>query len=146
VSPYFRSLRSKVGHELLLVPSVAAVIRDEDGSLLLQEKAGGVWSLPAGAIEPGESPEDAVRREVCEETGLLVQPTEIRGVFGGSAFRYTYPNGDIVEYTVVLFRCKIVGESTGPLDSETEALRYFSREQLPALALPYPTEALFGGN
>jgi 8-oxo-dGTP pyrophosphatase MutT (NUDIX family) len=146
MSPYFRNLRAKIGHELLLIPSVAAVIRDESGSLLLQQKAEHVWSLPAGAIEPGESPEDAVRREVREETGLLVEPTEIRGVFGGSEFRLAYPNGDIVEYTVVLFRCRIAGASSGPLDPETQALRYFSREQMPALGFPYPTEALFGGN
>jgi 8-oxo-dGTP pyrophosphatase MutT (NUDIX family) len=146
MSPYFHSLRAKIGHELLLVPSVAAVIRDESGCLLLQQKAEHVWSLPAGAIEPGERPEDAVRREVREETALLVEPTEIRGVFGGSDFRLAYPNGDVVEYTVVLFRCKVVGTSNGPLDPETKALRYFPREQMPALGLPYPTEALFGGN
>ncbi len=145
MSPYVRRLRARIGHELLLVPSVAAVIRDKDGSLLLQEKAGHIWSLPAGAIEPGESPQDAVYREVREETGLVVEPIEIRGVFGGSAFRYTYSNGDMVEYTVVLFRCRIVTSSAAPLDSETQALRYFPKEQMPELTLPYPMDVLFGG-
>jgi len=146
MSSYLFKLRSKVGHELLLVPAVAVVIRNEEGKLLLQEKADGSWSLPAGAIEPGESPEQAVCREVLEETGLVVEPTEIRGVFGGMDFRYTYPNGDAVEYTVVLFRCRIIGKSFAPLDVETKSLCYFSFEQMPALALPYPVEALFGGD
>jgi addiction module HigA family antidote len=146
MSPYFQDLRSKVGHALLLVPSVAAVIRNGDGELLLQQKVGGAWSLPAGAIEPGETPEDAVRREVLEETALLVEPTEIRGVFGGSAFRHQYVNGDTVEYTVVLFRCRVLGASTNSLDPETRSLSYFSRERMPALALPYPMEALYGGS
>ena len=41
MSPYFQQLRAKIGHALLLLPSVAAAIRDSDGRLLLQEKASG---------------------------------------------------------------------------------------------------------
>lgn len=60
---YIQALREKVGSGLLLCPSVAAVIVDSDGRVLLQEKASGEgWSLPAGAIEPGETPVDAVIR------------------------------------------------------------------------------------
>jgi 8-oxo-dGTP pyrophosphatase MutT (NUDIX family) len=146
MSPYFQRLRTKIGHDLLLLPGVAAVIRDERGRILLQEKASGEgWSLPAGAIEPGETPEQAVRREVGEETGLAVEATEVIGVFGGADFRYVYPNGDVVEYTVVLYRCAIVGQLAVSLDPETKSLQYFSAAQMPRLALPYPTEALFGG-
>jgi 8-oxo-dGTP pyrophosphatase MutT (NUDIX family) len=147
MSPYYRGLRSKIGNGLLLLPSVAAVIRDVDGRLLLQEKSSGEgWSLPAGAIEPGESPARALRREVLEETGLSVVPTRILGVFGGQAFRYVYPNGDAVEFTVVLFRCAVVATAAdGPSDPETKSLRYFARDELPKLPLAYPPEALFGG-
>ena len=88
MSPYFRELRAKLGHGLLLLPGVAAVIRDGLGRLLLQERSSGEgWSLPAGAIEPGETPEQAVRREVLEETRLIVVPTRLVGVFGGEGFR-----------------------------------------------------------
>jgi 8-oxo-dGTP pyrophosphatase MutT (NUDIX family) len=146
MSPYFRQLRSKVGHGLLLVPGVAAVIRDPQGRILLQERSSGEgWSLPAGAIEPGERPEDAVRREVREETGIVVDPTEILGVYGGAEFRYTYPNGDAVEYTVVLYRCTPVETLEGPIDGETKSLRYFAESKMPTLCLPYPRSALFGG-
>ena len=145
MSPYFRHLRSKLGHSLLLVPSVAAVIRDGQGRVLLQEKSAWEgWSLPAGAIEPGEAPAQALRREVREETGLTVEPREILGVFGGTEFRYKYANGDLVEYTVVLYRCEIVGKGTTPLDPETQSLRYFGAAELPRIALPYPEEVLFG--
>jgi 8-oxo-dGTP pyrophosphatase MutT (NUDIX family) len=129
------------------MPGVAAVIRDAHGRLLLQERSSGEgWSLPAGAIEPGESPEQAVQREVLEETGLVVAPKEILGVFGGQGFRYVYPNGDAVEYTVVLFRCTVTGETSATLDSETKSLRYFAMAEMPRLALPYPTETLFSGS
>ena len=147
MSPYFRQLRSRVGHDLLLLPAVAAVIRDHHGRLLLQEKTSGEgWSLPAGAIEPGENPEQAVRREVLEETRLIVVPTRLVGVFGGEGFRYVYPNGDEVEYTVALYRCSVVHEMPGERDSETKSLRYFAIDEMPRLRLPYPIEGLFGGS
>ena len=56
LSPYVAALRRRVGQDLLLLPGVAAVIHDGDGRVLLQQRSDdGSWSLPAGAIEPGES-------------------------------------------------------------------------------------------
>lgn len=144
---YIQALREKVGPGLLLCPSVAAVIVDSDGRVLLQEKASGEgWSLPAGAIEPGETPVDAVIREVMEETGYPVSVERILGVFGGEAFRYTYPNGDHVEYVVTLYRCRIVGSQQPITDGETKSLRYFSPADMPDLGLPYPKALLFAAS
>ncbi|MFU8805204.1 MAG: NUDIX domain-containing protein [Bradymonadaceae bacterium] len=75
MSDYYKRLREKIGHDLLMMPSVAAVIHDDQGQvLLMRQRDGGEWSLPAGAIEPGETPARAVVREVAEETGLCVSP------------------------------------------------------------------------
>ncbi len=142
---YIQNLREKIGTDLLLCPGVAAVIHNAEGQILLQEKASGEgWSLPAGTIELGEAPEEAVMREVMEETGFPVLIDRILGVFGGKDFRYTYPNGDQVEYVVTLFRCRIVGAQQPILDDETKSLRYFSAADMPPLALPYPPSLLFG--
>ena len=58
------------------IPCVGAVIRDDAGRLLMIQRAHepgqGLWSIPGGRIEPGETPEQAVVREVREETGLDV--------------------------------------------------------------------------
>jgi 8-oxo-dGTP diphosphatase len=58
------------------VPCVGAIIKDEAGRLLLvkrgHEPEAGRWSLPGGRVEPGETDEQAVIREIREETGLLV--------------------------------------------------------------------------
>ncbi len=141
---YIQTLRAKVGHDLLLLPGVAAVIPDGKGRILLQEKSSGEgWSLPAGGIEPGETPEQAITREVLEETQLQVRTIQILGAFGGKEFRHVYPNGDAVEYTVILYLCSVAGHSHSPRDPETKSLRYFTESDMPALALPYPVELLF---
>jgi 8-oxo-dGTP pyrophosphatase MutT (NUDIX family) len=139
LSEYYKSLRGKVGNELIFMPSVAGIVRNDLGEILLQNKGNGEqWSLPAGAIEPGEAPAEAVIREVWEETGLSVVPKKVVGVFGGKDFRYQYPNGHQVEYNVFLFECVIQGGELDPKDNETAELCYFKPTSMPDLALPYP--------
>ena len=141
ISPYLKQLRAHVGTDLLLVPSVAAIVRNDAGLILFQQRADdGLWSLPAGAIDPGESPAQAIVREVHEETGLRVEPTAVLGVFGGEAYQARYPNGDLVEYTVIVFECRVLGGELGGLDDETRDLRYFSAAERPSLAMPFPDE------
>jgi ADP-ribose pyrophosphatase YjhB (NUDIX family) len=145
-SHYLKGLRSKVGNQVLMIPGVAAVILNQNNQLLLQKKSDGSWSLPAGMIEPGESPSQAVIREVREETGLAVEVERVLGVFGGEGFGFTYPNGDQVEYTVIMFKCQQTGQFAEDLDEETIELAWFSRSDMPTLALPYPLECLFAEN
>lgn len=86
-------------------------------------------------MEPGETPQDTVIREVAEETELVVSVNKILGVFGGLDFRYTYPNGHAVEYVVTLFKCQVLHDGGSWSDHETEALRYFAREDIPSWRL-----------
>lgn len=141
MSEYYQEIRGKVGPELLLIPSVAAVIRNKDGEILFIRKTGeSLWGLPAGAIEPGERPGRTLRREVYEETGLMVHPTSILGVFGGRKYRYKYSNGDQVEYTVIVFECSIIKGTLRALDGEVEEFKFFKDTELPETAISYPAE------
>jgi 8-oxo-dGTP pyrophosphatase MutT (NUDIX family) len=139
ISSWLRELRAVVGRRLLLLPGVAAIVRDGAGRVLFMRRADdGRWGLPAGAIDPGESPAEAVVREVREETGLVVRPMRVAGVFGGAGYRHRYPNGDEVEWTVAVFDCDVVGGELAARDGEALELRYFAPEEAPALQLPYP--------
>jgi 8-oxo-dGTP diphosphatase len=66
------------------VPCVGAIVRDDEGRLLLvrrgNEPGRGLWSVPGGRVEPGETSRQAVVREVLEETHLRVEPTSVAGV------------------------------------------------------------------
>ena len=72
-----------------VIPCVGAVIKDEQGRLLLikrgHEPGAGLWSLPGGRIEPGETDAEALVREMREETGLEVEPGRLLGSVSGPA-------------------------------------------------------------
>ncbi|MBD8501154.1 NUDIX domain-containing protein [Paenibacillus arenosi] len=141
MSPYYQNLRDKVGAGLLFMPSVAAVVRNEEGHILFIRKGNEqTWGLPAGAIEIGETPALAIVREVYEETGLTIVPNQIIGVFGGEKYQYQYSNGHQVEYLVIVFGCSIIGGKLEAKDGEAEELCFFSEDEIPDIVIPYPKE------
>jgi 8-oxo-dGTP pyrophosphatase MutT (NUDIX family) len=99
---YIQELRSIVGHRPVILVGVAVMIFDGHHRLLLHHRTDdGTWDFPSGFMEPGESPEETGRREVCEETGLEVGEMAIFRAFAGEEFFTIYPNGDQV-YSVLL--------------------------------------------
>ena len=108
--------------------------------LLVRNADSGEWSLPAGGIEPGESPEEAVIREAAEETGLVVISVQLVAVLGGKPFRTRYFNGDEVEYTVCAFECEVDDCRTlEAVDGEVSMFRWVHPEKVAGLLrLPYP--------
>ncbi|MGJ0387875.1 NUDIX domain-containing protein [Microbacterium sp. CGR1] len=107
ISPYLRDLRGRVGHALLLLPAVTAVIRRDDRFLLCRQAHSREWGLLGGGIEPLEKPEDAVLREVLEEIGVAPTVHGIVGAYGGEGLLVSYPNGDRVGYTTIAYSCSI---------------------------------------
>jgi 8-oxo-dGTP pyrophosphatase MutT (NUDIX family) len=134
ISPYLRRLRDLVGRARLVVPSVTALVHDDAGRVLLVRHADrGVWVMPGGAIEPDETPADAVVRETAEETGLRVEPVAIAGVFGGPAFLVRYANGDETNYVMTVFACRTIGGTPRPDGDETLDVRFVARDAVAGL-------------
>lgn len=136
ISDYLRDLRAKVGTTLLLVPSVTGLVFDDSERILLvRHSNGGIWVAPGGAIDPDETPQAAVVRELWEETGLRVEPTRLLAVHGGPDCRVTYANGDESSYVMAIFECRRLGGDLHPDGEETLDARYFSAAELATLDL-----------
>ncbi len=140
ISQYLHQIRSKVGTDLLLMPSVTAIAWNASGHLLLiRQHENGPWTLPGGIIDPGESPAQALVREVWEETGVRIRPVRILGVFGGpEGFRRTYLNRDQVEFVDIVFECQGLEDTLECRDGEAVESRYFGIDELDELSISYP--------
>lgn len=133
ISDYLRSVRDKVGHDLLVLPSAAVIVHGDAGRVLFGLHADkNIWVVPGGLIEPGELPADAAVRETWEETGLFVELTGIVGVYGGPKMIIHYPNGDVASYVDTIFRGRAVGGELKPDGAEILEVEYFSRAELEA--------------
>ncbi|MFD0783378.1 NUDIX domain-containing protein [Micromonospora azadirachtae] len=131
IPDYIRRIRKQIGHDLLWLPSVSAVVRNDAGELLLGKRADdGRWSVVSGIVEPGEQPATAVTREVREETGLEVEPIRLSSVV---SHPHTYPNGDRCEYLNLGFECRVLDGDARVNDDESEAVEWFAPDRLPAL-------------
>jgi len=136
MSTYLREIRSRIGHDLVVLTAAAIVVFDGQRRILLgKDVEQGFWSLPGGAIDPLEQPADAAARECFEETGLIVRPRRIIGVFGGPEFLIRYPHGDISYYTTIAFSGEIEGGSLRPRDGEMSELGYFNAPACESLTM-----------
>ena len=116
---------------------VGVVIVDAQGRILLERRSdNGMWGLPGGKIEPGESLCQTALREVREETGLEVRLTNLVGVYSEPAGRIiTYAEGDVCHLVDIIIKAEIVsGELT--LSPESLELSWFLPDALPAEIAP----------
>ncbi len=116
---------------------VAGIIRNGQGEILLQRRSdNGLWGLPGGSVEIGETVGQAIVREVEEETGLRVEVERLIGVYSDPALQIVrYPDGNVVHYISTLYACRIL-EGSLRTCAETLELGYFDPGALPANLVP----------
>lgn len=115
----------------LVIPCVGAVIVDSLGRLLLikrgHEPGAGLWSLPGGRVEPGETDAAALVREMREECGLDVVPRALAG-------RVRRPAGNGVVFDIRDYLASVTGGTLTPGDDAADA-RWVPVAELDGLAL-----------
>lgn len=133
MSGYIEWIRSKVGHDQVFLNFSAACVADDEGKILLQKRAASedLWGFPGGALEIGESAEEAAVREVREETGLDIKVDSLIGVY--TKYFDAYPGGDKAQTIVFFFECSVVGGSPGIDREETFDLAFFDPHNAPEL-------------
>jgi len=132
MSNYIMDLRKIVGHRPLLQVGASVIVVDSENRILLQLRSDNhCWGYAGGSVELDEVVEEAAKRELFEETGLIAENLELFGVFSGKDTHYVYPNGDEVSNVDIVYVCK---QYTGILkcqDGEVEALKFFCLDEIP---------------
>jgi phosphoheptose isomerase len=118
--------------------NAAVIVRDREGRILLERRADcGLWGVPGGRIEPGESVAAAARREILEETGLEIRVTHLVGVYSGPEDRIiSFPDNVIQAIDVVVEGEVVSGDLV--LSAESEAMEFFPLSALPPASAIIP--------
>lgn len=138
IGSYVWELRQKLGSRQLLLPGAQVLVLRADGTALFQRRVdNGVWELPAGACEPGQSFAGTAVAELFEETGIMADPADLIAFASLSEpelHQLQYPNGDKVHAFAL---CFVLERWTGivtPEKSEVGEIAFF-----PLLEVPAPT-------
>lgn len=130
-------LRKKIGHDLLWMPGVTAVVLrvgddDEPQVLLVRRADNGAWTPVTGIIDPGEQPAEAAAREVVEETGVHARAELLVRV--QTQPPTTHVNGDQAQYLDLTFRMAYVSGQAHPADGENSEVEWFALDDLPTMS------------
>ncbi|MDX3308643.1 NUDIX hydrolase [Streptomyces sp. NPDC054884] len=129
---FITEIRASAGHQLLWLPGVSAVVFDDEGRVLLGQRAdNGEWTVIGGIPDPGEQPADCAVREVYEEAGVRCVPERVVLVRAGTEMEF--PNGDKCQFMDVTFRCRAVGGAARVNDDESVDVGWFAVDALPPL-------------
>jgi 8-oxo-dGTP pyrophosphatase MutT (NUDIX family) len=118
---YYRDPHAPVATRIVV--AVTAFVLDEDGRLLLIRRAdNGLYAIPGGAQDVGETISQTVVREVREETGIDVEVTGLIGVYSDPEHIIAYPDGEVRQEFSLCFRARPTGGQPRPGVESTEVL------------------------
>ncbi|HET6739975.1 MAG TPA: NUDIX domain-containing protein [Kribbella sp.] len=140
---YLAQLRRDVGSRLLLLPGAQVLAVDADDRILFQRsRDSGLWELPAGGAEPGDSFRRTAAREFHEETGLEVAEEDLvpfASLSQPDVHTLTYPNGDVVHCFALCFEARTWTGTLRPGADEVLEAGFFTAPPGP---LHPPTEVV----
>ncbi|MFJ6780757.1 NUDIX hydrolase [Streptomyces yangpuensis] len=118
-----------------LVPAASAIVVDDDGRVLLQRRTdNGMWALPGGRMEVGESIGDCAVRETLEETGIAVEVVGIVGTYTNPGHVFAYEDGEVRQEFSICLLAQPTGGSLRTSDESFE-VAWFAPEETDALQM-----------
>ncbi|MDN5767929.1 MAG: NUDIX domain-containing protein [Humibacillus sp.] len=152
IPPFVALLRRKIGHDLLWMPGITAVVlRDRQGQpghtstaadaadpghslevLLIKRSDTGAWTPVTGITDPGEQSHLTAEREVLEEASVVARVERL--VWVCSKPPMVHENGDRAQYLDHTFRCRWVSGEPTPGDDEASEAAWFSLDALPEMS------------
>lgn len=109
-----------------------AVFRNQK-LLLVREREDNCWTLPGGWVDIGESPSNAVEREVCEESGYQTQAVKLVAIYDRNHQRHGHPPLAYHVYKL-FFQCELIG-GIATTSFETAEAEFFGEQEIPELSL-----------
>jgi len=130
---YIEDLRAIIGTRRIILTGCNGIIANENGQILLQQRTypHGIWGIPGGLMELGESTEDTVRREIAEETGLSLGKLNLFGVYSGPGYLCKAQNGDEFDVVAIVYTTNKYKGTPKIMDNESLALEWFDTDKLP---------------
>jgi len=120
-----------------------ALIKDTEGRVLLLREADGSWELPGGGLEHGERPQDGLKREIAEETGLTVERIDEQPVAFWTLHKQT-DHPSLRWFAFALYAMEVSGVFRADVTSdEAQEARYFAPAEARQLALHDNTKPYF---
>ena len=137
MADYLKKLREKTGHMPLLLAHSVVVLFNEQGKILLEKRSDdGFYDFPGGGIDLKETAEEAGKRELFEETGLVADELELFKVYSGEVTHYVYFNGDEIYGVDLVYLCNKYHGELNPQKEEVSELSFFSLDNMPTKMSP----------
>ena len=127
---YIKRLRPYIGHKKIILNCSGGIVVKDNKILLQRRKDNGKWGFVGGLVELDETYEEAALREVKEETGLIVKPLYMLGIFHNHNMKWA--NGDKAHTFGAYYVFEIVGGEL-TLDEESYELKFFDPDKAPRL-------------
>ena len=129
---YFENLRKYVGHNPILTAGTILVVFNEKNEILMQLRSDyKQWGFPGGGLELGETLENTAKRELEDETGLILDSLKLIDLVSGEETYREYPNGDKLYDITAIYEITAYHGNLKINDDESLDFKWFSLDNEP---------------